>query len=468
MDLSELCYTPALELRRLIARREVSAYEVTRLVLERIAAVNPRLNAIVAARPEAALQEAEAADAAVSRGEELGPLHGVPFTVKDTFATLDMPTTGGSRVYSETPSTEESISITRLRQAGAILLGKTNMPEYGLLTHTDSPLFGPTNNPWRVAHSVGGSSGGAGAAAAAGLAPLALGGDGGGSIRTPASWCGVVGLKPARARVPALPATWEPLFGIITAGPLTRTVRDAALMLDVIAGPVLGEPYPLPPAAEPFLAACDREPGRLRLAFSTDFPHGPVDPEVQAAVREAARLFESLGHHVEEAAPDREDWHETWLDVAAPGLARGITETVPPHRMADLTANTLVLMHRGLAMTAVEFDRAFATIRAAGARLLQFWHRYDCWLTPTSPTFPPKTSEYTRMIGDQTGYEAGFTYPMNISGQPAISVPCGWSAADGVPVGLQIVGPPAGEALILSLAAQYEAARPWAHLRPSL
>src|SRR5262249_35452487 len=298
MASDDLCWVPALELAELIRSKKVSPLEVTDAVLARIERVNPTLNAFCALTADEARDAAQAAEVSVMTGEELGPLHGVPVSVKDLVFTRRVPTTGGSRLFADHVPEEDAVAVERLKGAGAIILGKTNTAEFGHKAVTDNPLFGITRNPWSSSLTSGGSSGGSAAAVAAGMGPLALGTDDGGSIRIPASFCGIYGLKPSFGRVPrgaGFPG-WETLS---PAGPLTRAVRDAALVLDALAGPDDRDRFSLPADAGPsYLESCEGGLAGLSVAWSADLGHAIVDPEVAEICAKAAEDFEALGCHV--------------------------------------------------------------------------------------------------------------------------------------------------------------------------
>ncbi len=457
---AELCYKPAVELRRMVVDKEISAEELTRCFLERIEKVNPAINALVALRAEAALEEARALDEQ-KEGRD-APLFGVPLTVKDLNEKLGMPTTFGSKILKDFTVDYEALIITRLKEAGGIVLGKTNTPEFGLLAVTDNKLFGATRNPWNLSHTAGGSSGGAGAAIAAGISPLSQGNDGGGSLRIPAFCCGIYSIKPTRGRVTWAPASHEFWAGIATNGPMARTVRDAALMLDVIGGPVVGEPYGLPQPPEPFINACDKEPPKYRFAYTTSPPHGEVGPEVKRIFMEGVKTLESLGHQVEEASPDLTGLQDLFMCIIYVNTATTFRMLqIPPEMYEELTSNALQLAFKGLDVSGVEYNEAVIQTRMRSAEIMGFWQDYDFLLTPTLTQLAPRIDEMSLILDHKALDWLAFTYPFNLTGQPAVSLPCGWSQEENLPVGLQIVGPTASEDRLISLSAQFEAARPW-------
>ncbi|MEN9936640.1 MAG: hypothetical protein RLZZ387_3219 [Chloroflexota bacterium] len=467
MDAADLCFTPAVELAALIRRRALSPVELTEIILDRIAGLDPQLGAYVTVAADEARAEARAAEKAVMRGEPLGPLHGVPVSVKDLLITRGVRTTRGSQIYAGFVPAEDAPAVERVRAAGGIVIGKTNTPEFGWKGDSGNLVAGPTRNPWDPRLTAGGSSGGAGAAVAAGLGPLAIGTDGAGSIRIPASFCGIVGLKPQLYRVPVYPPS--PIETIAHTGPMARTVRDAALLLDVLAGPDERDRNSLPPGGVSFLTACEGGVRGLRVAWSPDLGYAKVDAEVLAIAHEAARRFVELGCALEQD-------HPRFVDPAPAirslfyGGASAYIAPLDEARRAQLDPGFL---------RAVQEERGDleAYIAAQGVRQAvwdasrRFFERYDLLLTPTM-ALPPFEAG-AEGPPDHMGNEAGrfgwtpFTYPFNLTGQPALTVPAGWTAA-GLPVGLQIVGRRFDEAAVLRAGAAFEAAQPWAHRRPPI
>ena len=468
MDPTELCFLPATALAQLVRTREVSPVEVVDAVLARIESVNPLLNAYCTVAAEEARAAAREAEARLVRGEATGPLHGVPVSFKDMTPTAGIRTTWGSLLFEHHVPQHDALPVTRTRAAGGIVLGKTNTSEFGCKGTTDNRVFGVSRNPWNPATTPGGSSGGAAAAVAAGLGPLAVGADFAGSVRIPAAACGVVGLKPSPGRLPKV--TGNPWETVATTGPIARTVRDAALFLEVLSGPDERDPLSLP--AEPFLAACDRPLGRLRVAWTPDLGYAAVDERVAAIAGHAARAFADLGCDVEEAHPGFADPVEVEDGISAAMYAALLGPRLA--EWADRMDPALVRgVRRGEGMSAVEHARLFEQRAALYRTVAAFFARYDLLLTPTIavPPFPvdgPEPSEIAGRPVDRRGYGwIPFTYPFNLTGHPAVSVPAGWTD-DGLPVGLQIVGPRNGDAAVLRAAAAFEEARPWAHRRPGV
>ncbi len=404
-----------------------------------------------------------------ARAPRPGPFSGVPLPIKDLTETAGLRTTFSCKAFADYVPTHDFAVVRRLREAGFVLIGKTNTPEFGSTCVTESELNGVCRNPWDTSRTPGGSSGGAAVAVAAGLAPAAHGSDGGGSIRIPASCCDLYGLKPARGRISRAPHG-DVLGGLATAAPITRSVADAAALLDVMAGYEPGDPWWAPPAERPFVEEVAAPPGRLRVALALEPPVDvPVDAACAGATRAAAELLVELGHDVEEAAPEwRSDAVREWFTrvwQVGPAL----------YEFDDLSV--MEPMNRALAEAALatpspKFALALAALQAYARRVVAFWDDWDVVLTPTLAQ-PPLPIGWIFEPDDpweqfQRGYEfTPFTPTVNATGLPACSVPFGHTDG-GLPIGIQLIGPPAGEAVLLRLSAQLEEARPWAHRRPAM
>jgi amidase len=472
MEQGEYLAHDGLGLAGLVRSGDVSALELVDAAIARIEALNPRLNAVVWTMFDRARETAKGP-------LPEGPFAGVPFLLKDILGDMEgVPTRSGSRLVPDHPAPHNSELVNRFLKAGLIPLGKTNVPEFGLVGTTESKLYGPARNPWNPNHSTGGSSGGSGAAVASGMVPVAHANDGGGSIRIPASACGLVGLKPTRARNPLGPDLGDVMAGLVCEHVVSRTVRDTAAMLDCTAGPDLGDPYAAPPAPDNWLAASQQAPGRLRIAFAkTKLDGSPLHPDCVAAVEVAAKLCESLGHDVEEASPqlDQSGLTPSFMALWTGGLVMqtdylaAMTGAKPgPDTLEGLT---LGLYEAGKRVTAAQLLMAVAGIQQA-ARAVAQWHQsYDVWITPTLGLPPLRNGEFDVDERDvMKGFApmidyVPFTSLQNATGQPAINLPLHWNA-DGLPIGTQFVGRVGEEALLLSLATQLEAAQPWADKRP--
>jgi aspartyl-tRNA(Asn)/glutamyl-tRNA(Gln) amidotransferase subunit A len=464
----DLCWLSALELAAQIRAKKISPVEVVDAVLARIERVNPILNAFCTLTADEARDAAQAAEVSVMTGEELGPLHGVPVSIKDLLFTRRLLTTGGSRLFADHVPEEDAVSVERLKGAGAIILGKTNTAEFGHKAVTDNPLFGITRNPWSPSLTPGGSSGGSGAAVAAGMGPLALGTDDGGSIRIPASFCGIYGLKPSFGRVPrgaGFPG-WETLSHT---GPMTRTVRDAALVLDALAGPDDRDRFSLPADAGPsYLESCEGGLAGLSVAWSADLGHAIVDPEVAEICAKAAEDFEALGCHVEVVTPGWDDPEEIFRAIAPAEIFSAWGDRL--EEGADRLDRSLVaLLKYGEGITARQYLAATARRQEFWTEVQRFLARFDLLLTPTVavPAFPvarPAVKEIDGRPVSPLGW-IPFCFPFNLTGQPAASVPVGFTSA-GLPVGLQIVGRRFADRTVLAASAAFEAAHPWVARRP--
>jgi amidase len=474
MSEDDLLFRPALELAGMVRGGEVSARALVRLSLERIEELNPALNAFVQVDAERALATADAI-----RPGDPRPFAGVPTAIKNNRPAQGMRLTYGCRLM-EAHECEYDHNVTRrLKDAGFVIVGTTTLPEYGILPVSEARIFGPTRNPWDLARTPGGSSGGAAAAVASGMLPVAHGNDGGGSVRIPAACCGLVGLKPTRGRISAAPELGD--SALVCDGMLTRTVADTAAILDVLAGYEPGDATWAPPPAEPFARLAARGPGRLRIAATTLPPvaDAVVDPACARAVADAAALLRELGHEVEEVAPpwQVEGLSELFgavfsnsiaLSIAYSGLVAGREPTA-----ADMEPMSWAIFSMVRQLGAIEGMAAAARLQAFARRLVAFLEPYDALLTPalaerplpigTLDTAAPKPMDtFTR-----SGLFTPFTPVFNATGQPGISLPL-FEGTDGLPLAVQLVGRPADEGALLALAAQLEAAAPWAARRPAL
>jgi amidase len=465
---AELHDLTALEQGALVRRREVSPLELTEHYLERADRLDS-VGAVVTLTPELARERAAGLTAGLGGAAADGPLFGVPTAIKDLNLTAGVRTTFGSAAFADfVPDVSDGVTLS-LEAAGMVSLGKTNAPEFGSPCYTEPDVAPPAVTPWDRTRTAGGSSGGAAAAVAAGLVPLAQGSDGGGSIRIPASCCGLVGLKPTRGRISGHPMYGDPV-GLATAGPIARTVADAAAMLDVLAGRRVGDPSWAPPPSETFLAAAGRDPGRLRIGrFITPvITDTPVDPECAQAWDDASRLLESLGHEVEDVPvplpPEAVPVFETcWAVLTA-------LSVVPPEKEHLLRPLTRWLSDQGRAVSGPEFGLAIGAMRRFAAEALTALAPYDAVLTPTLATPPVLVGAMRDDADPQADFDAQkaftpWTSAWNVTGMPAISLPLHWTPG-GLPVGVMLAARPAEEGLLLALAAQVETAAPWADRRP--
>ena len=462
----ELCFVPATELVRMIRDKSVSPLEVMRAAIARAEALNPRLNAICTPTFDEAMSAAKAAEDAVMRGRPLGILHGVPTSIKDLALTRGVRTMAGSHIHRDRVPEIDHVHVERLRAAGAISLGKTTVSEFGWSGVSNSPLTGITHNPWRHGMNAGASSAGAAVCAAAGIGPIHQGSDGAGSIRMPAAFCGVYGLKPSHGRVPYWPT---PANGLIShVGPITRTVADAALMLQALAGPDDRDMTSLEAAPDDFVSRLDEGIAGLKVAYSPDLGYLKVDAEVAGPVRKAIAAFEELGCKVEEVQPgwdnpiEMEHMHfsasfagrlgpllDEWEDRMDPGL--------------------VALVKHGMKFSAAEYCRLDEERLALYDKVRALFERYDLLLTPALSVAAFSADRLIPPHWEQHPWDwmrwAGFSYPFNLTWLPAATCPCGFTPA-GLPVGLQIVAGRHRDLRVLQASRAFERIRPWAQHRP--
>ena len=471
--MNDIATLDATALADLVRTKQVKPVELLDAAIERAEKVNPQINAIVTPMYD------EARRAAESPIDESAPFCGVPFLLKDLGASYaGVRQTMGSRFLKDFVSPMDTTLTSRQKAAGLIIFGKTNTPELGLVPTTESVLLGPALNPWNTDHSTGGSSGGSAAAVAAGVVPMAHAGDGGGSIRIPASCCGLFGIKPTRARITLGPIAGDMMSGLVNEHVVSRTVRDSAAMLDATAGPAPGDPYWAPPQDRPYIEEVGTDPGSLRIAFATTTATGvSLHEEAIAAVKNAAALCEELGHEVTEASPPVagddliEAFKAVWSAGCAwtiDGIARLTGRTPSEDQFEPLT---WALYERGKQTSAPEYLLAISAIQAMSRIIAGFHQQFDVWLTPTLGAPPTPIGYFDAPPGDpmaafdRAAEYVPFTPIQNATGQPAMSVPLYWTA-DGLPLGAHFVARFGEEGTLFRLAAQLEEARPWANRQP--
>jgi amidase len=460
MPASDLCFASATELARLLRSKEISAEELMRAHLSRIERVNPSVNAIVTLDPERALEGARAADAHQARGEPLGLLHGLPIAHKDLVMTAGIRTTFGSTLFRSFVPAQDDLVVERLKAAGAISIGKTNTPEFGVGSQTYNEVFGETLNPYDTSKTCGGSSGGAAAALAAGMLPIADGSDIGGSLRNPGSFCNVVGLRPSPGRVPVYPAqlAWSAL-GVL--GPMARTVEDAALLLGAMAGPDPRSPFSIREPGERFVAPLGRDFDGVRIAWSRDLGGLPVDARVTAALEAERPVFEALGCETEEAEPDFAGADEIFKVLRAWMFALGFAR-VGESVMRRLKDTLVWNIEQGRALTAEQVGRAEIERTHLYHRMRRFMEDYEFLVLPVSqvPPFDVRERYVTQIEGVEMETYLDWMkscYYITVTGHPASSVPWGFTP-EGLPVGLQIVGRHQNDWGVLQLAYAIEQA----------
>lgn len=464
MDALDLAFTSALDQAKLIRDKQVSPLELTELYLERIERLNPLTGSFFTVMAELAMQDAKAKTEQLSQASELPPFFGVPIAVKDLNPVKDVPCSFGIKALKNRLATTDEYLVTKIREAGFVILGKTATSQLGSFPYTEPPGFPPARNPWNLDYTPGGSSGGGSSAVAAGFCAIAQGSDGGGSIRGPAGCCNLVGLKPSRGRISFKPVG-EYMAGAVAQGCLTHTVADTAAFLDMAAGYVTGDPYWLPNPEPSFLAAIQREPKQLRIGLVTAIePLGEVHPECKAVVEKVARSLESMGHILESITPDLGEMIEPFAVVW-----RAQTDVGAPPFILERVNRWLWL--RAKFTSAGRYVRSVQQLQAFSRKVVKLFDDYDVLLTPTYMHPTIRVGEWKNLSSAMTLQKIiewiGPCPPFNASGQPAISIPGGFDSK-GLPIGIQLVGRPADEVTILALAAQLEQAMPWRHQHPEM
>jgi amidase len=470
----EFAFLDATAQAEMVRQKQVKPIELVEAAINRIERVNPAINAVVTLMFEEARRAAEAPPSG-------GPFAGVPFLLKDLVAAFSgVPLSGGSTFVKDYVPERDSELVARHKRAGLIIVGKTNTPEYGILPTTEPKLFGPARNPWDTTRTPGGSSGGSAAAVAAGLVPMAHANDGGGSIRIPASCCGLFGLKPTRARNPLGPDVGDMFSGLVAEHAVTRSVRDSAALLDATSGPDLGDPYWAPPPARPFLQEVGAHPGRLKIALTMRALTGAeVHADCVKAASDTAALCAELGHEVVEAAPDVDAgmmvkcFMAIWSAGCAWTVNRAAHVTGREPEPDQFEPLTWALYQMGLQEKAADYLMSVEWLQRLSRDIARFMLDYDVWLTPTLGEPPVElgsfesTPEHPLAGMARATTFVPFTPICNVTGQPAMSVPLHWND-EGLPIGSHFIGRFGDEATLFRLAAQLEQARPWAHRRPAV
>jgi len=472
--LDELNWIDATTQAELVRKKEISPLELVEHTIERIEHLNPILNAVITTMYDEALETA---------ANQLcdGPLAGVPFLVKDFLAEYaGIRFTESSNFLKDYVPEDDAELVKRWKSAGLIAIGKSNLPEMAIGATTEPVRFGPTRNPWDTTRTPGGSSGGAAAAVASGMLPMAHGNDAGGSIRIPASCCGVFGLKPTRGRNPLGPSYGDLISGIVAEHALTRSVRDSAALLDATSGPSVGDPYWSPPQMRPFAQEVGVDPGKLRIAFSSDAPLGTkVHPDCVNAVLDAASLCSALGHEVVEASPpvESEALWKTFTTIMSAGISWSVADWSKrlgrEPSEGDLEPFVASFLERGKSVSGGEYLLQVQSMHSLSRTIGQFYEHFDMWLTPVLGKPPLPLGELSYSGGDpfehrrKTAEFAPFTYIANLTGQPAMSIPLFWNN-NGLPIGVHFTGRFGDEASLFRLAAQLESVRPWENNRPSI
>ncbi|MES3000680.1 MAG: amidase [Pseudomonadota bacterium] len=468
----ELWRISAGELSRRFRERDLTPVDVVEACLARMDAVNPRINAVIARRDDAVLREARASALRHAQGAALSPLDGVPITVKDSLFTADQPTTWGTAALRDHATPHDELAAGRARAAGALILGKTNVPEFALEGYTDNPLFGVTRNPWNLELTPGGSSGGAVAAVASGIGPLAIAQDGGGSIRRPASHAGLVGLKPSLSSVPREHALPSLLLDFEVIGPLARTVADARMLFEVMRGPVMGDRHSLAAAqARSSREGTRQGPAKLRILYVERFGAAPLDPQVAASVGAAVKALEGLGHVVSTGPLplDLDFYAQAWPQIGQAGLAALFEQH--PEWAAQASAKYLDMAQQGRAIPAGRLWQILEHVKTLRRASVSLFDNIDAIVLPSVAALPwPAERAFPETIDGQPVGPRGhaiYTGWVNAAGLPGLALPCAPSK-EGLPIGMQVVGPYGADDMLLDLGAAYERACPWADRWPSL
>jgi len=471
MNNEKICFMSACDMTDAIKRQELTSLAITETIIERIEKINPIINAYCTPTFDLALEMAKKADKAVKKDEKLGLLNGIPTSIKDLIYTKGIRTTFGSKIYENYVPKEDAISLKRLKDAGCVILGKTNAPEFGFKGATDNFIFGTTKNPWNLERTPGGSSGGAAAAVTSGISPLALGSDGGGSIRIPACFNGVYGIKPSFGRVPIYPTFGISGETIVQEGPIVRYVKDAALMLDVIKGPHESDRYSLPNQNINYLEGINEKPNKLKIGYSLNLGYAKViDTEVEKNVVDSVQKFENFGWNVEEVKLKMRKPEMSFNTIFAVMYAYDLKPKLKKWK-EKIDPDLKKIVEAGLTCSGIDIMRAMHHRKMIYEIFYQYFKNYDILITPTTAVpafklgimFPPKINGKNV---SPTGWMP-FTYPFNLTGHPAASIPCGWSK-DGLPIGMHIVGRRFDELTILQISKAFEEIAPWQDKKPQL
>ncbi len=473
MDKEDICFMSAYDMAEMIKNQELSSIEITEAIIERIERLNPIINAYCTTTFDLARNSAKKADEAVKKGEKLGILNGIPTSIKDLMQTKGIRTTYGSKLYENFIPEQNDVTVQRLIDAGCVILGKTNTPAFGHIALTNNKIFGETKNPWNVETNSGGSSGGAASASAAGISPLALGSDGGGSIRVPSSCCGVYGLKPTFGRIPSYPRIGIAFKGMDHYGPIVRYVKDAALMLNVMKGHHLGDNNSFPDDGIDYVKVLDEKPSKLKIGYSTTLGFGKaLDEEIKQNVLDNVEKFEQFDWAVEETKLKIRNPETSFKTIVSVGYAYDLQSDLnktPEFIDPDLTA-TIKL---GLDNSSMNIGKALELRNRVYEVMYQYFKDYDILITPTLPinAFKPKWLD-SGTVFPSIGKKAlnimswmTFTYPFNLSGLPAASIPSGWNNSR-LPIGMQIIGPRYDEKTVLQVSKAFEEIAPWQDKRP--
>ena len=475
MNKEDICFMSAFEMGEKIKSQEISSSEITETIIERIGKINPLLNAYCTPTFELARETAKKADEEVKRGERLGLLQGITTSIKDLMQTKGIRTTFGSKLYEDFIPEQDDVAVGRLIKAGCVILGKTNTPEFGSIALTNNKLFGETKNPWDIERNSGGSSGGAASSVAGGIGPLALGSDGGGSIRVPSSCCGVYGLKPTYGRIPSYPRIGIAFYSMDHYGPIVRYVKDAALMLNVMKGHYPGDNNSFPDDDIDYVKVLEDKPKKLKIGYSMTLGYGKIlEDEVKESVLNGIQKFEQYDWDVEDANLKIKKPESAFKTLVSVGYAYDLQKEFNS-RLEDITPDLKGTIRLGLDNSAMNIGKARAQRKQVYELMYQYFKNYDILITPTLPcpaikpgwletgtTFPTIGKKSLSIMSWMT-----YTYPFNMTGLPAASIPSGWTDP-GLPIGMQIVGKRYDEKTVLQVSKAFEEVSPWQEKRPKL
>ncbi|MHA1985201.1 MAG: amidase [Promethearchaeota archaeon] len=473
MEKEDICFMPAYEMAEKIKTQELTSQEITEILIERIEQVNPLTNAYCTTTFEVARSMAKLADEKVKKGEKLGLLNGIPTSVKDLMQTKGIRTTYGSKLHENFIPEQDDIAVQRLKKAGCVLMGKTNTPDFGHIALANNLIFGQTKNPWDIEKNSGGSSGGAASAVASGLGPLALGSDGGGSIRVPSCLCGVYGLKPTFGRIPRYPTMGIAFWTMDHYGPITRNVKDAALMLDVLKGNHPSDSNSFPYVGINYIDKIEEKPPKLKIGISTTLGYfKSLEDEIEKSVLDNAQKFEQFDWKIENSKIKLKKTERAFGMLVASGYASDLKKDFDK-QPEDFSPDLASIINYGSSLSAMDLGRAKAVRKEVYQVFDQYFKEYDILITPTTPTYAFKIEMGERgtifplVKGKSLNISSwmSYTYPYNMSGLPAASIPCGWTT-EGLPIGMQIIGRRFDEKTVLQVSRAFEEIAPWQDKRP--
>jgi Asp-tRNA(Asn)/Glu-tRNA(Gln) amidotransferase A subunit family amidase len=473
MEKEDVCFIPAYEMAEKIRTQDITSQEITEIIIERIKEVNPLVNAYCTTTFDLAREMAKIADEKVKKGEKLGLLNGVPTSVKDLMQTKGIRTTYGSKLYEQFIPEQDDIAVKRLKEAGCVLMGKTNTPDFGHIALTNNLIFGQTKNPWDLEKNSGGSSGGAASAVASGLGPLALGSDGGGSIRVPSSLCGVFGLKPTFGRIPRYPTIGIAFWTMDHYGPITRYVKDAALMLDVMKGNHPSDNNTFPDIGVNYIDNIEEKSQKLNIGVSMTLGFfRSLEDEIEKCVLDSAQKFEEFDWNIENSNIKIKKTERAFGMLVSSGYASDLKKDFEKNP-EDISPDLASIINYGSSLSAMDIGRAKAVRKEVYKVFDQYFKEYDVLITPTTPicAFKIEMGERGTIFPIIKGKALNitswmsYTYPLNMTGLPAASIPCGWTS-EGLPIGMQIIGRRFDEKTVLQVSKAFEEIAPWQDKRP--